>query len=397
MSETVSEIRDVFWKLQNVGLEELESCGQQLAEYQRGIYWWLGDVARYAEARYPDTWNQIFPPWMSQGLIQRCIAVAKAYPNESDRNPLASWTTHMREANAPDRIARVNAHVEAGRTSDEARKTKRSSAPEHRYMLAIDVNYYLHRFWHSGAGVEAAMGVANWIDRTVTRLQKDFPGRPLTDVCCCFDAKTNHRKALTTEWEDGYKPRPPKDPELAHQLNMVRDLLDGKGYCCASIDDMEGDDIMASLAEQFDGVVTLLTQDKDVRQCLSGHCNMLLDIEWLEDEHTGEVVPKYQWLSRLDHFEQTGIPPTHWTEYQCLMGDNVDGIRGAEGIGKKFAADLIQWFETAEGAIAAAKAEDDRITPRKREALIAFEAKLDVTRQLVTLRTDLPIPRNTRI
>jgi DNA polymerase-1 len=79
------------------------------------------------------------------------------------------------------------------------------------------------------------------------------------------------------------------------------------------------------------------------------------------------------------------------------MGDNCDGIKGVSGIGEKGASDLIKQFGSVDGAIAAAKADDERIKPKKREALIEFEGKKDVTLQLVTLRTDLQLPASTRL
>jgi len=79
------------------------------------------------------------------------------------------------------------------------------------------------------------------------------------------------------------------------------------------------------------------------------------------------------------------------------MGDATDGIKGAVGIGKEIAANLVRWFGTAEAAIQAAKDDDPRITKAKREALIEFESKLEITRKLVTLRTDLPLPTTTKV
>jgi DNA polymerase-1 len=75
----------------------------------------------------------------------------------------------------------------------------------------------------------------------------------------------------------------------------------------------------------------------------------------------------------------------------------VDGIQGVAGVGEKGAADLIKEFGAVSACIEAAKAGDERIKEKKREALIEFEKRLDVTRQLVTLRTDLPLPSATRI
>jgi len=386
----MSRLGDVFLDTKELTTEQVEHYGQHLAVEQRGVNWWIGDVARYARntLKLGDNYSQVFPEWVSPGLIQRCEAVAAAYPKEADRNPLATWTIHMRHANHPDRIALVAATVEDGLTSDESRQ-----ATGQRWLLAVDVNYFLHRFWFSGAGIEAAVSVADWLERTVERL-KD---KGLTDVACCMDSKINHRKQLTETWDDKYKDRPPKDPELGHQLNMVSELLHEKGFCVVTRDGMEGDDLMASYAKQFSGNVTILTQDKDCRQCLSDKCNMLLDVEWVEDETTGEHRPDYKWLSAKQHTEATGIRPDQWTEFQTLWGDNVDGIKGAVGIGEKGAAQLIQEFGSVDGAIQAAKDGDERIKPAKIASLIEFESKAETTRQLVTLRDDLELPGDTRI
>ncbi len=393
----MGDIRDIFFEVpKNSSLEALESYGDGFTQWQRGCNWWIGDLARYCEAWYPDTWHQVFPEWISPDLVARCKAVASAYPNEEDRNPLATWTVHMQNGRQDDRIQRVQAHVDAGRTSDEARKadaTERRDSTHPRWLLAVDVNYHLHRHWHSGAGVEAASQVAGWVDRTTKRLKE----KGLTDVLCCFDSTRNFRKELTARWEHKYKPRPKKEPELIEQLTLVRDLLEGHGFCCVAIDDFEADDVMASAAKQFDGRVSLLTQDKDLRQCLSDRCNILLDVKWQEDEMSGDQVPEYQWLSAKQHTDATGVSPDRWPSYQAIAGDNVDGIKGVVGIGTKGATDLIREFGSVSATIHAAKDGDERITQKQRGALIDFEIRADITRQLVTLRTDLELPTDTRI
>jgi len=391
-----SRLRPQFLDCSGMTLEEAESFGHGLAEQQRDCLWQIGDLVRHFEATNPDVFHQIFPEWTSPDLISRCKAVAQAYPTEDDRNTLATWTTHMRHANRPDRVKLVQAHVDAGHTSDEARKADASERQEKertRWLLAVDANYYLHKNWFSGAGVEAASRVAAWVERTTARL-KD---KGLTDVLCCFDSKNNFRKELTEEWEDKYKPRPPKEPELIQQLVLVRELLDRQGCACVSVDGFEADDVMASAAAKFPGRVTLLTQDKDLRQCLTETCNMLLGVEWSEDETTGELTPEYEWVSAKTHMDDTGIRPSEWAEYQAICGDNVDGIKGVCGIGVKGAKDLISEFGTVGATIQAAKDEDERIKPKQREALIAFEPKADITLQLVTLRTDLQVRVHTRL
>ncbi len=390
MSE--SRMRKRFLDCKDLTIQEAEHWGNDLCQFQRDIMFWIGDLARYAESRWPDTHHQVWPEGVSPGMLARAAGVAKAYPHVEDRQLEATYTIYMQNANRPDRLQRIQDHVEAGRTSDEARNVDQAERAN-RWLLAVDVNYFLHRFWFSGAGVEAAVGVASWVQRTVARLKE----KGLTDVACCLDSTTNYRKELTAYWEDKYKDRPPKDPELVQQIQLVRELLEGHGFACVSAHGMEADDCMASLAAQFAGRITLLTQDKDMRQCLSDNCNMLLDVEWTEDDTTGDMLPDYKWVSAKQHTESTGIRPDQWPDYQAIMGDSVDGIKGAPGIGEKGAADLIKEFGSVFAVIEAAKADDDRIKPRKREALIEFESKMEVTRQLVTLKTDLEVPSSTRI
>jgi len=382
-----------FLDCSKMTIEEATQYGTVLAEIQRDVLFQLGDLARYAEARWPDTHHQVWPEWVSPGTISRTAAVARAYPKEEDRQHECTYSQYMQCANRSDRHERLDAIEEAGLTTDESRREQSADTPRPRWLLAVDVHYHLHRHWFSGAGVEAAVQVADWVQRTVDRLKE----KNLSDVVCCFDSKVNNRKELTADWEDKYKDRPPKDPELGQQLNLVRELLDGRGYCCALVDGYEADDVMASFAAQFPGKVTLLSADKDVRQCLGEHCNILRDVEWVEDESSGELTPDYKWVSGKSHFEETGIPPHLWTEYQCIMGDTVDGVKGAIGIGKKGAADLVRLFGDCERIIQAARCGDQRIKPKKREALLAFDEKLEVTRQLVTLKADLELPTNTRI
>lgn len=407
----MTRLRKRFLDCSQMDLAEAEQFGEELALMQRDVMFWLGDLARHAEARWPDTWQQAFPEWVSPGLLARCAGVCRAYPKEADRVHDCTYSQYMQVAGKPDR-QKLLAEME-GHTTDETRKLRQDqansqhreggrfatappdpNAPPHvRWLLAVDVNYFLHRFWHSGAGIESAMSVAAWLQRTVERLKE----KGLTDVACCFDSHTNHRKALTEAWEDKYKDRPLKEPELAQQLNLVRELLQKANFACVSVEGMEADDVMASYAKQFDGKITLLTQDKDCRQCLSSKCNILLDVTWSEDDTSGEHLPDYKWLTAKDHTEATGIPPQRWIDYQCIMGDNCDGIRGVEGIGQKGAADLVKQYGTVEGVIAAAKIDAPSITPKKREAIKAFEAKLEVTRRLVTLVDNLTVPESTRI
>lgn len=410
--------------LPRTDLADLQKVCEYVAAMQRAVLWWVGDLALAAERQHPKTHFQAWPEWVSPDMIARCKAVSEAYRPE-DRNIHATWTTHMQLAKRPDRVEAVQITVEEGQTSDDVRKNPPPPAEEKtepleqqetppavappaavqskRWLLAVDVNYFIHRYFHSGAGVEAASTFVKWLVRLVERL-RDTKG--LTDVVCCMDGADNHRKALTVGWENAYKPRTDKEPELSGQLILAPQMLADINLPVVSIPTMEADDVMASYAKQFEGRVTLLTQDKDMRQCLSATCNILLDVTWEEHSETNQMVPIYKWVSAKSHAEEgstynstkiVGITPQQWPHFQAIAGDSTDGIKGCEGIGAKGAMQLILAHHTVQGVIAACKDNTADLSATKRLAVLDFEPIAETMLKLTTLRTDLVVPQVTRI
>lgn len=427
---TTRTMREQFFAVPSgASLEALAEYGEQLAVMQRAVNWWIGDLARRVEQRSPETYHQVWPEWISPGLVARCKAVVEAYPRETDRNIGATWTMHMNVANDPDRIELLRWMVDEGLTSDQARKAvaERRAAVngKPRWLLAVDVSYFVNERWFAGADAETGSSVAEWIERTAMRLKENHG---LTDVACCLDSSRSYRKDMTRDWEDQYKgDRSPKPTGLIAQLRIAEDLLEKKGFACVRVDGWEADDCMASYAKQFPGKVTLLTPDKDCRQLLSGTCNILLAVEWEKDPTSGDPIAKYDWLDAKRHTEAKGVKPDRWADFQAIMGDPGDKITGAPGIGEKGARNLIQEFGSLDKALEAAKnppespwEEDAGPRGGKRwkhketgevkngakrpddrsstwESLLKLAERVDVVRQLVTLKTDLELPNSTRI
>ena len=72
----------------------------------------------------------------------------------------------------------------------------------------------------------------------------------------------------------------------------------------------------------------------------------------------------------------------------ALMGDTVDNIPGAKGIGEKGAAELIQKYGSVENALDHA---DEVPNKRYREALQQQREQVMMSKQLATIATDVPI------
>ena len=59
--------------------------------------------------------------------------------------------------------------------SRKADKVERADDNRPRWLLAFDCHYFIHRHYHSGAGVETAKRVSEWAKRTIDRLKlKEF-------------------------------------------------------------------------------------------------------------------------------------------------------------------------------------------------------------------------------
>ena len=412
----------------NTPIEDFEEMIGFLCELQRAINWQIGDCSLAVERQHPTKFHQAYPVWVSPDMVDRCKGVARAYSPE-ERNINATWTIHSQMAKRPDRVAAVQATVDAGQTSDEARRdppppqeeqkpetpavTPVEEAPAEApvekpaekaaWLLAVDVNYFIHTYYHSGAGVESASTFLQWLVRLINRLQET---KGLTDAVCCMDSRTNHRKALTADWEDKYKPRSEKEADLIAQLNLAERMLKNWNLPVVSLPDMEADDLMASYAVQFDGKVTLLSGDKDMRQCLHARCNILQSVTWEENTETNIFMPVYKWISAKSHTEEgstyastkiVGITPAQWPHFQALVGDSTDGIKGCQGIGAKGAMQLILAHGTVQGVIAACKDNQADLSETKRLAVLDFEEISETMLKLTTLRTDLDVPKTTKL
>src|SRR5690606_28749526 len=86
--------------------------------------------------------------------------------------------------------------------------------------------------------------------------------------------------------------------------------------------------------------------------------------------------------------ERLGVPPERVVDYLGLIGDSSDNIPGARGIGPKTALQLIEAYGTVENVLAHA---DEIPNKRARGALQQYADDVRLSKELVTIRRDLPI------
>lgn len=169
--------------------------------------------------------------------------------------------------------------------------------------------------------------------------------------------------------------------DLLPQLPLIFDVLEGFNIATASCPGWEADDVIATLATRAaaDGMeVRIVSSDKDLRQLIAPRIKIY-------------SIRKKQFLDETGLMEEWGIRPDQVIDFQSLVGDSVDNVPGVPGVGPKKASALLHHFGTLEGVLANAdKAPGKKLAENLRD----FADQARMSRQLVELRTDLPIALN---
>src|SRR6185436_11957497 len=114
---------------------------------------------------------------------------------------------------------------------------------------------------------------------------------------------------------------------------------------------------------------------KDLMQLIGPHVSMY---------HTG----RNKLYGPAEVTEDFGLPPEKVVDVLALMGDAVDNVPGVPGIGDKGAKALIQEYGTLEALLDRA---GDISRKSYRESLTANRELALLSKELVTIHTDLPV------
>jgi len=171
--------------------------------------------------------------------------------------------------------------------------------------------------------------------------------------------------------------REPAPEDLAPQIERILQIVESQGIPILSVPGFEADDVMATMCKKLaekDVHVLLVGTDKDLHQLLSEKVCMF-------DPGKAEV------LGPEELREKKGYGPEQAVEIQTLAGDTTDNIPGVKGVGPKKAAALIEKYGSAAEVIKHA----DELTPAMSRNVKDFADRMEATRELVTLRKDVPI------
>jgi DNA polymerase-1 len=222
-------------------------------------------------------------------------------------------------------------------------------------------------------------GVAQFLLRLFERYRPAYVG-------WVHDAGTSFRH----ETYPAYKATREKlDAELQHDFDRsverVEDLLAAFHVPVIAQEGYEADDVIATLASEAArrGLpAVIVSGDKDLYQLVGP------GISLLNPGRGGRAAVEEQWVDPSNAAERLGVPPERVVDYLALVGDTSDNIPGVKGIGDKTARQLIEQYGDLESILAHA---GDLTGKRAREALLAAGDSARLSRELVTVRRDVPV------
>ena len=230
-----------------------------------------------------------------------------------------------------------------------------------------------------GENTSAAWGIVNFLQRLQQTHRPDYLGwvhdSGLSFRHEKFPGYKATREKLTDELQSDFD----------RGMERIRALLDASRIPILTLPGYEADDVIGTLAVQGAAAnlnVVVVSGDKDFQQLVRP------GIWLLNPGRGGPASVEEQWVGVENGSERLGVPPALVTDYLALVGDTSDNIPGVKGIGEKTAQELVNTYGTVENILAHAA---ELTKKRPREALLEQRDMALLSKELVTIRQDLPV------
>jgi DNA polymerase-1 len=255
------------------------------------------------------------------------------------------------------------------------------AAAKPRRLYLIDGSGYIFRAFHGlpmmtrpdGTPVNAVYGFSSMMMKLLDDLRDDSVEELIAVV---FDTA---RKTFRNEIYKEYKAhRPPPPEELIPQFALIREATRAFNVPAVELAGYEADDLIATYAKQAKAVgidVVVISADKDLMQLVKPGVVMRDPLK------NRDIGPK-------EVLEKFGVAPEKVIDVQALAGDSTDNVPGVPGIGIKTAAELINTYGDLDTLLAKA---GEIKQPKRRENLLANAELARISRELVTLKDDVPV------
>ncbi|WP_420960288.1 DNA polymerase I [Brucella sp. IR073] len=253
------------------------------------------------------------------------------------------------------------------------------------HLFLVDGSGYIFRAYHAlppltrksdGLPVGAVSGFCNMLWKLLKDARNTDVGIVPTHFAVIFDySSKTFRHQIYSDYKAN-RTAPPED--LVPQFGLIRQATRAFNLPCIEKEGYEADDLIATyarLAVEAGGDVTIVSSDKDLMQLVNHKVQMY---DGMKDKQ----------ISVPEVIEKWGVPPEKMIDLQSLTGDSTDNVPGIPGIGPKTAAQLLEEFGDLETLLARAHEIKQQ---KRRENIVNYTEQARLSRQLVTLKNDVPI------
>jgi len=242
-------------------------------------------------------------------------------------------------------------------------------------LILIDGSSYLYRAFHALPPLTNAQGEpAGALFGVVNMLRATLKARPEYLAFVSDAPGPTFRDTLYDQYKAN---RPPMPDDLRAQVEPMLAIVGALGFPILRVPGVEADDVIGTLATQAQALgieVLVSTGDKDMAQLVSPHITLVNTMSNTVMDRAG-VIGKF------------GVRPEQIIDFLALTGDTVDNVPGVPKCGPKTAAKWLAEYPTLDELIANA----DKIGGKIGESLRQALPQLPLSRQLVTIKTDVPL------
>ncbi len=226
-----------------------------------------------------------------------------------------------------------------------------------------------------GLATSAVYGFLGALDRVMQEEQPE-------EIAVVFDGPED---TFRHEMYSDYKATREKMPdEMVPQLAWIRQAVEALGIAFLQVPRYEADDIIGTLATKAAAEgkdVWIVSGDKDMLQLVSDKVRLYNAMK------AGRSEPEL--VGVAETIEKFGVPPPQVVDVLGLMGDSSDNVPGVPNVGPKTAVKLVLEYGSLEGALEhAAEVKQKRV----RERLLEFADQARLSKELVTIDLDVPLP-----
>ena len=257
-------------------------------------------------------------------------------------------------------------------------------------FLIIDAHALIHRAYHAlpktltsprGELLNAVYGFTSVLIKLLKEAHPDY-------VAAAFDlAAPTFRHEAFKEYKGT---RAPSDKELHRQVPVVKEVLRAFGIPVLEKAGFEADDIIGTLVEQNKSravEIIIATGDRDTLQLVEGS---RVVVDTLRGGPAAKMTDIVVYDEKAVRERYGGLSPRQLVDLKGLTGDPSDNIPGVPRIGEKTAIDLLSRHKDIDGIYRALPG-DTNVRPAVRESLEKHREQAYFSRELATIRRDVPL------